>query len=52
MTKKRVFIILILASVVLLAGCYTKKRGIVPCPGHGYYDMKFNQPDRLALENA
>jgi hypothetical protein len=53
MNKKRIVILLLVASVVILSGCYmTKKRGIVPCPGHGYNDIKTDRIERIASENA
>jgi len=37
MKKRHLFVLVFLFgfSLLLLNSCYTKKKGIVPCPGHG-----------------
>jgi uncharacterized lipoprotein YajG len=51
MKKKQILMVIILAGVVLFAGCYTKKKGIVPCPG-SYFEMKTTTPESIAIRNA
>jgi nitrous oxide reductase accessory protein NosL len=51
MNKKRTLIILILAVSLLIAGCYTKRKGIVPCPG-SYYEINNEIPSDITVRHA
>jgi len=45
-TKKHLIVIsLFFACLFLFSSCYTKKRGVVPCPTWGQIDQARNQID-------
>lgn len=51
MNKKgiNITIILTIFGIILLSSCYTKKKGIVPCP-HGYNDIKIEKIGNIRTE--
>lgn len=53
MKKNKIFtiIIIFMLNLFLFSNCYTKRKGIVPCP-QGYNDINIENTDNLIIEPA
>ncbi len=49
--KIAAIVLLIILNLILFSSCYTKKKGIVPCP-HGYNDIKVETVGDIRIEPA
>ena len=39
-------------GIFSLSSCYTKKQGIVPCPGHGFNDVEIESVDVVPVRKV
>ena len=46
-----IFVFLFIFGILSLNSCYTKKKGIVPCP-HGYNDTQIENVDLVPVEKV
>jgi hypothetical protein len=51
MNKKYLIVILIITGIFISSGCYTKKKGIVPCP-HSYNTIKTKSIENIVIDNV
>ena len=50
--KAFIFVSIFLLGILSLSSCYTKKKGIVPCPSHGYNNVDIENVDAIPLERV
>ena len=46
-----IFVFLFVLGLLSISSCYTKKKGIVPCP-HGYNDINIENIDVIPTEKV
>ncbi|NPA44600.1 MAG: hypothetical protein GXO49_03605 [Chlorobi bacterium] len=50
--KSIIIVSVFFIGIISLSSCYTKKRGIVPCPSHGYNNVDVESVDAVPLEKV
>jgi len=51
-TKSIILTVIFFIGLFSLSSCYTKKKGIVPCPSHGYNNVNIETVDNMPFEKV